>query len=79
VSSQNNSYWSAEDRIVVHEVTLYDAKFGVWCAISSAIITRHIFSETINSRRYFTHILKMDLGLILPQYSHILIHQTAFH
>jgi len=45
VSSQYNSYWSAENRVVVHEVTLYDAKFGMWCAISAAIIRRHIFFQ----------------------------------
>jgi len=78
VSSQDKIYWSAENHVVSREVTLYDAKFGVWCAISAALIIRHIFfSETINSLRYFTCILKIDLGLILPQY--IWIHQTAFH
>jgi hypothetical protein len=63
--------------MVVHEVTSYNVKFGVWCAISAAVIIRHIFfSEIINSHCYFTLILKMDLGLILPQY--IWIHQAAF-
>jgi hypothetical protein len=45
MNSQDSSYWSAENRMVVHEVTLYDAKFGAWCAISAAIIKRHIFFQ----------------------------------
>ena len=43
MSSQGNVYWSAENHVVVLEVTLYDAKFGVWCAISAAVIISHIF------------------------------------
>lgn len=66
MNSQDNICWSAENHVAVREVTLYDAKFGVWCAISA--IRNIFFSEPINSRRYFTCILKIDLGLILPQY-----------
>ena len=45
VNYQDNSYWSAENRMIVHEVKLHDAKFGVWCALGAAIIIRHMFVQ----------------------------------
>lgn len=45
MSYRDNSYWSAENSLIFHEVTLYDAKFGVWCAMNAAVIIGHIFFQ----------------------------------
>jgi hypothetical protein len=34
----------------------YDIKTGVWCAVSAATVSGHIFLDTINAQRYIRQI-----------------------
>lgn len=53
ISTQNNRYQSADNRNLIHEVSLHDIiENGLWCAVTTTgIIKRIFFSETMNSGR----------------------------
>ena len=46
MNSQNNSYSSAENPVLIREVSLHDVKVGVWCAISATIIITPFLNPT---------------------------------
>jgi hypothetical protein len=43
--------------ILIHEMPLYDVKFGLWCAVSATKIKPTVFYESADSRRYVTDVI----------------------
>jgi hypothetical protein len=43
VKSQNKEYWSAENPMVIHTVSLYDVKGHVWCVANATRIIGFTF------------------------------------
>jgi hypothetical protein len=53
ISAQNSRHWSNVNPRQTSEVSLYDQKIGVWCAITPTWILGPVFSEnTITSEWY---------------------------
>jgi hypothetical protein len=48
VNSQNNRFWCVQNSMLIYEVPLHDAVFGVWCAPCAAGFVGPI----LHSRRY---------------------------
>jgi hypothetical protein len=55
---QNGREWSADKPRLIHEVPVYNVKFGAWHTTSvTKIIRPTSFLDTINSKRYSGQIL----------------------
>jgi hypothetical protein len=35
VNSRSKMYWAAENPVFIHDMSLHDITFGVWCAMSA--------------------------------------------
>jgi hypothetical protein len=55
LKSQDNKYWSTENPMLVHKMSLNNVVYA-WCAVSAATMNGPIFfHETINSHHYGTY------------------------
>ena len=53
INSQNTHYWSADNPKETLELSLHDAKIGVWCAVSGqGVVGSTFFNNTVNSQVY---------------------------
>ena len=53
INSQNTHYWSTDNARERLEVSLHDAKIGVWCAVSGQLVVGPtFFNNTVNSQVY---------------------------
>jgi len=35
VNSRHKIYWAADNPVLIHDMSLHDIMFGVWCAMSA--------------------------------------------
>ena len=53
VTTHNCRYWASENPHRIQEISHYDRKVGVWCAVSARRIIGPIFYEQfVNAERY---------------------------
>jgi len=62
LNTQTNSYWSADNPRLIHEVPIRDIRVGIWCAVSATRIMRPNSLNTINSEGYNGQFLLSFLG-----------------
>lgn len=64
MNPHHNRRLSAEDPVLVDEVSLSYLLVGVWCAASATRIIQPIFSSTTNAHRHVPHILTQFLNSV---------------
>jgi len=62
LNTQSNSYCSANNPRLIHEVPIRDITVGVWCAVCATCIMRPVSLNTINSEGYNGQFLLPYLG-----------------
>jgi hypothetical protein len=72
MNSQNNSYWSIQNPLIIDEFPLLGLKVGVWCAMSKhGLLGLLLVYEIKNSQWYILHIL-------IPSLEHISSYKVTY-